>query len=141
MGWTAGSGRGPLMAVTTPRLPMHRIREILRQKWGLGRAHREIARSVGRSVGPVWKAVDRASASGLDLAAIDELDDVEVERRLQAVRVEAPALTANIVADCMVRSVAALQLRHSLLSFTTSGRSRLRVLPSQRSGRRILPAA
>jgi len=69
---------------------MHRIREILRQKWGLDRTHREIARSVGCSVGAVWKVVDRASASGLDLAGVEALDDVELEARVHGVRVEAP---------------------------------------------------
>jgi transposase len=69
---------------------MHRIREILRQKWGLGRTHREIARSVGCSVGVVWKVVDRASTVGLDLAGVEALDDTELEARVQGVRVETP---------------------------------------------------
>jgi YD repeat-containing protein len=37
---------------------MHRIREILRQKWDLQRTHREIAASVGCSVGAVCKVVE-----------------------------------------------------------------------------------
>jgi transposase len=69
---------------------MHRIREILRQKWGLARTHREIAISVGCSVGAVWKVVDRATAAGLDLAAVDALDDAELETRVQGVRAEPP---------------------------------------------------
>jgi hypothetical protein len=77
--------------MTTPRLPMHRIREIVRQKWSLGRTHREIARSVGCSVGAVWKVLDRASAAGLDLAAVEALDDRELEARVHGVRVESPS--------------------------------------------------
>jgi transposase len=78
------------VAMTTPRLPMHRIREIVRQKWNLGRTHREIARSVGCSVGSVWKVLDRATTAGLDLTAVEALDDRELEARVHGVRVEAP---------------------------------------------------
>lgn len=40
-----------------PRLSMHKAREILRQKWGQGRSHREVARSQGVSVGMVcWRS-------------------------------------------------------------------------------------
>lgn len=67
---------------------MHRIREILRQKWALHRTHREIAASVGCSVGAVWKVVDRATTAALDLAVVEALDDAELEARVQGVRVE-----------------------------------------------------
>lgn len=66
---------------------MHRTREILRQKWGLARTHREIAASVGCGVGTVWKVLDRATAAGLDLAGVDALDDRELEARVQGARV------------------------------------------------------
>ena len=35
------------------RLSMRKTREILRQKWCLGRSHREVARSLGKSVGAI----------------------------------------------------------------------------------------
>lgn len=69
---------------------MHRIREILRQKWNLKRTHREIAESVGCGVGTVWKVLNRAKAAGLDLRAAEALDDRELEQRVQGVRAEAP---------------------------------------------------
>jgi hypothetical protein len=37
--------------MATERLSMRNAREILRQKWELGRTHREIAASVGQSLG------------------------------------------------------------------------------------------
>ena len=67
---------------------MHRIREILRQKWGLARTHREIATSVGCGVGTTWKIINRATAAGLDLATVEALDDGELEARVHGVRVE-----------------------------------------------------
>jgi transposase len=69
---------------------MHRIREILRQKWNLKRTHREVAASVGCGVGTVSKVLERATAAGLDIAGVDALDDDELERRVQGVRPEAP---------------------------------------------------
>lgn len=39
------------------RLLMHKIREILRQKWCQGRSHRQIAGSLGISTGMVGKII------------------------------------------------------------------------------------
>lgn len=39
--------------MATERLPMRKIREILRQKWVLGHRHRAIARALGIGVGTV----------------------------------------------------------------------------------------
>jgi transposase len=69
---------------------MHRIREILRQKWNLNRTHREVAASVGCGVGTVSKVLERATAAGLDIAIVDALADDELERRVQGVRPEPP---------------------------------------------------
>lgn len=68
--------------MATERLTMRRIREILRQKWELGRSHREVARSLVLSPGSVAGAVERAMAAGLDQAAVAELSDAELEARL-----------------------------------------------------------
>ena len=51
--------------MATERLPMRTIREILRQKWQLGRSNRAVAQSVGVSVGAVGGALQRARAAGL----------------------------------------------------------------------------
>ncbi len=61
---------------------MRNVREIVRQKWLLGRAHRAIAGSVGVSVGAVSQALARASAAGLTWEAVQATDDDELERRL-----------------------------------------------------------
>ena len=42
--------------MATERLSMRKIREILRHKWAAGRSHREVAASLGISVGAVSAA-------------------------------------------------------------------------------------
>jgi len=61
---------------------MRKTREILRQKWQLGRSHREVAVSVAVSAGAVANTIDRAARAGLDWAAVEGVDDDELERRL-----------------------------------------------------------
>ena len=66
-----------------PRLSMRKTREILRQKWCLGRSHREVARSQGVSVGMVSATLSRAHAAGLaDWAAVAPLSETDLETRL-----------------------------------------------------------
>src|SRR5262249_49422593 len=72
--------------MTTERLPMHKLREILRQKLVLGRSHREIARSVGQSPGTVGGATKRAEHAGLDWEAIAQMGDDVLEERLYGPR-------------------------------------------------------
>ena len=66
----------------TERLSMRDTREILRQKWQLGRSHRAIAESLGVSAGVVGLAMRRAVDAGLKWEAVEAIDDVELERRL-----------------------------------------------------------
>jgi transposase len=61
---------------------MRNSREIVRQKWLLGRAHRAIAESVGASLGVVSKTLQRASAAGLTWEGVQGIGDEELERRL-----------------------------------------------------------
>ena len=49
----------------TERLSMRDIREILRQKWQLGRSHRQVAESVGVSAGAVGETMRRAKVVGV----------------------------------------------------------------------------
>ena len=60
---------------------MRKIREILRHK-ALGRSHREVAASLGISVGAVSAAEQRARDAGLDWATVESLDDRALETRL-----------------------------------------------------------
>lgn len=61
---------------------MRSTREIIRQKWELGRSHRAISGSVGVSVGAVSLALSRATAAGLTWASVQALDDAALEARL-----------------------------------------------------------
>jgi transposase len=72
--------------MATERLAMHRVKEILRQKFELKRSHREVARAVGVSVGAVASAVSRAAAFDLDWAAVDALTEEALEQRLYGPR-------------------------------------------------------
>ena len=64
------------------RLSMRKIREILRQKWALGRSHREVAASLGVSVGIVAKTVLRATTAKLTWESVAALDEAALEVRL-----------------------------------------------------------
>ena len=62
---------------------MHKTREILRQKWAVGRSHREVTRSLGLSVGTVSATLGRAGAAGLTTWAVAAvLSNTELEERL-----------------------------------------------------------
>jgi transposase len=68
--------------MATERLSMRKTREILRQKWQLGRTHREVAFSVAASAGAVAGTIERATRAGLDWATVAAIDDSELEARL-----------------------------------------------------------
>jgi len=68
--------------MATKRLSMRKTREILRQKWALGRSHREVARSLSVSVGTVAASLARAREAGLSWAEVEPLRDSELEVRL-----------------------------------------------------------
>ena len=68
--------------MATKRLSMRQTREILRQKFLLGRSHREITGSLRVSVGAVWMAVSRARAAGLDWPEVESLVDDVLDARL-----------------------------------------------------------
>jgi transposase len=68
--------------MATERLSMRQLREILRQKWGLRRTHREVAHSLGISCGAVGTTVLRARAAGLDWAQVDTLSDEALQVRV-----------------------------------------------------------
>jgi transposase len=64
------------------RLSMRQIREILRQKWTLGRSHREVAQHLGAGLGTVSGVERRARAAGLDWPQVEALSDEGLEARL-----------------------------------------------------------
>jgi transposase len=68
--------------MATERLSMRKIREILRQRWLLGRPQRAVAQSVGLSLGAVCETLARARTAGLTWAAVASLTDDVLERQL-----------------------------------------------------------
>ena len=69
--------------MATERLSMRKTREILRQKWVLGRSHRDVAASLGVSTGIVSKVMSRAAAAGVgEWQQLKSLSDTELEHRL-----------------------------------------------------------
>lgn len=61
---------------------MRKTREILRQKWELGRSYREIESALGVSHGAVSKTIPRAKGARLTWDDVQALTDVALEARL-----------------------------------------------------------
>ena len=81
----------------TERLSMRDVREILRQKWQLGRSHRQVAGSVGASAGAVGETMRRAKAAGVtNWAEIESLSPSALEARLYP----STAAAAKPTPDC-----------------------------------------
>ncbi len=68
--------------MATERLSMRTIREILRQRWALGRPVRAVAAGVGRSVGAIHATERRAKAAGLDWAQLEPLTEAALAAAL-----------------------------------------------------------
>jgi transposase len=68
-------------AMATERLSMRQIREILRQKWTLGRTHRQVAEALRVSLGTVSTVERRARATGLNWDQVNTLSDEGLEAR------------------------------------------------------------
>jgi transposase len=86
--------------MATERLSMHKTREILRQKWALGRSHREVARSLGVSFGAVATVMSRTKLAGLErFEEIEQLGDPELEKRLYGTRPEPQAARERPLPD------------------------------------------
>src|SRR5512147_707982 len=64
------------------RLPMRKVREVLRLKHACGVSERVIARSVGVSRSTVAEYLRRAAVTGLTWPLSTDLDDAVLERRL-----------------------------------------------------------
>ena len=79
------------------RLSMRKTREILRQKWELGRSHREVAASVGVSLGGVSETLSKAKNAGLDWPQVEGLTDDQLEGRVYAAR---SAIAIRPLPDC-----------------------------------------
>lgn len=78
------------------RLSMRKTREILRQKWVLERSHREVATSVGLSVGAVAGTLKRAAEAQLDRPTLDAMSDEALESLLYPAK---PSATVRPLPD------------------------------------------
>lgn len=74
---------------------MRSVREVLRQKWALGRPHRDVAQSVGLGIGTVTGVLQRAEAAGVTWEVAQALTDEALEARLYGPRV-GPAVTREL---------------------------------------------
>jgi transposase len=68
--------------MATERMPMRKIKEILRLRWEQKLSVRQTAASVAVSLGAVTEATKRAAAAGLDWEKADGLDEPELEQKL-----------------------------------------------------------
>ena len=73
--------------MSNKRVSMRNAKEVLRQKFELGRSHREIATSIGRSAGTVGALLARARAAGLvEWEAVLPLDEEALDKKLYGQR-------------------------------------------------------
>ena len=87
--------------MATERLSMRQIREILRQKWVLGRPHREVAESLRIGLGTVSVVLERAKQAGLDWPTVQTLTEEALEARLYTrPLVAGPETAARPWPDC-----------------------------------------
>ena len=73
---------------------MRKIRDVLRLKLEAGLSHERVAASLGISKGVVAKYAALAAGAGLDWAAVQELDEAALQRRLLALPVRVSAFVA-----------------------------------------------
>lgn len=66
------------------RLPMRKVREVLRQRYACGASERVIAQSIGIGRTAVGEYIRRAAVIGITWPIPDELDDAALERKLFA---------------------------------------------------------
>jgi len=66
----------------TVRLPMRKIRDVLRLCWVLGCSVRQTSESLGMSTGVISKMTNRAETAGLDWEQVQKLGEQELEHRL-----------------------------------------------------------
>ena len=82
------------------RVSMRNAKEVLRQKFELGRSHREVAMSIGRSAGTVGALLARARAAGLvDWDRVNMLDYDTIDKKLYGQRKKAEE-DARTEPDC-----------------------------------------
>ncbi|MCI0152445.1 IS21 family transposase, partial [Paraburkholderia sediminicola] len=80
---------------------MRRIKEVLRLKWACNLTHRQIQGALGVGLATITQYLQLATAAGLDWAAIEPLEENELERRVLS-PASLPAPTKRVEPDCSV---------------------------------------
>lgn len=79
------------------RLPMRKIREVMRLKYQLGLPHRSISAACSLGASTISEYVQKAKERGLSWPLPEELDDAKLEKLLY--KAPAPATTPHVVPD------------------------------------------
>ena len=91
--------------MATGRLTMRQTKEILRQKWELGRSHREVAASVGVSSGTVGAVLARARLAGLTAGQLGDLSEEQLEEKLYGWGQEVESNTVEVYVHALRRKL------------------------------------
>jgi len=73
------------------RVPMRKIKDLLRLNWGCGLSNRQVAARCGVARSTVAETLSRAKAAGLSWPLPEELDDQQLETRLYPTAPSRPA--------------------------------------------------
>ena len=84
--------------MATTRLPMRRLRELLRLKYEAGLSHRAIAQACTVGLGTVTSYLQRAAAAGLTWPLPEDLDEATLGAHAEAV--DAPSASRGREAVC-----------------------------------------
>ena len=76
--------------MTTKRVTMLKLNEILRLKYEANLSHRQIARSLGISLGVVSKYLERAHAAGINWPLPESMTDKQLQQLLQPRKTVSP---------------------------------------------------
>jgi len=88
--------------MATERLPKRQIREILRQKWLLGRSHRQVAESLRIGLGTISLVLEKAKQAGLEWPTVQTLTEEVLEARLYTrPHIVAPETALRPWPDCV----------------------------------------
>ncbi|SEA68008.1 hypothetical protein SAMN05192564_102679 [Paraburkholderia sartisoli] len=83
------------------RTTMRRIKEVLRLKWACNLTHRQVQGALGVGLGTITQYLQLATAAGLDWAAVELLEEDELERRILS-PASSPAPAKRVEPDCNV---------------------------------------
>jgi len=93
------------------RLPMRKIKDVLRLRWGLGLTSRQAAASLGLARSTVAEYVRRAEEAGLSWPLLEDCDDFILERRLFPAPLLIAAADHRVALDVLIQILVRIQVR------------------------------